>query len=72
MYNHFWVISGFSAQEWHLFVLILTHPIFQLKVHPIFGLCLFLSLAKIRMNQICSTLISNQKRMSKGIPLLVL
>ena len=37
-------------------------------VHPVLGSCVFLDLAKDRMNQIRSTEdISNQKRMSEGI-----
>ena len=41
---------------------------FCFYLHPVLGLCGFLGLSKIRMNQIRSTyVISNQKRMSEGI-----
>ena len=43
-----------------------------LDLHPFLGSCFFLGLAKICMNQIRSTsVISNQKRLSEGIPLIM-
>ena len=46
---------------------------FDYNLHPVLGSCVFLGLAKIRMNQSRSTwVISNQKHMSEGIPLLML
>ena len=42
------------------------------QLHRVLGLCVFLGLAKICKNQICSTqVISNQKCMSVGIPSLM-